>query len=860
MKKLLMVLGLAVALAGCDDNTGRTEVSLCGDWKFAKDPTAALDASAVAFDDAAWQTVEVPHDWAISGPFIPEGDCGTGKLPWQGVGWYRRTFALSGAAFARVKAGGALWLEFDGVMASPKVYVNGKLAGGWDYGYMSFRVDVAPFVKEGENTLAVRADTRDHKSRWYPGAGIYRAVRLVAAEPVHLVPGTEFVTTPSIVKDTALVRVAFAVTNRAATAAGVEAGVRILDAAGTVVGTAIGDSRELRAGGTLDFALSVEVKNPKLWDVEAPNLYVAEIGVRAGKAADVKAVRFGIRTTEFTADDGFHLNGRRVQLYGVDLHADMGPLGMAFNRSVMKRQLSIMKDMGVNALRTSHNACDPQVLELCDEMGIVVWNECFDKWDGTAGRRPEQNLEEYVSRNLRAFVRRDRNHPSVVMWSIGNEIPPDGHDWNGKNPKATNGMSAVRFRQFRNAIREFDATRPVGIGCCHANAIGTGMFAELDLTGWNYHRQYAHVKAKHPDKPTVYSESASALSSYGFFSMPPSPYKTAFNVPEREVDGYDHNAAPWSDIPDIEFWRMEKDRYCAGEFVWTGIDYLGEPTPYIRSNTFPMMKDVPIRELARSSYFGIVDLMGIPKDRFWLYRSHWNKKDETIHILPHWNWNRPLPHQAPGAKHQVPASVPVYVYTSGDSAELFLNGKSFGKREKETEESYPLGDNKEWNNPCGDFRTNDYYRVCGRYRLRWFDVPYEPGELKVVAYRRGKKIGEQTMRTADYPVAVKLTPEAKDLPADGETCVFVQVDLVDAKGTRDPWAENRVSFKIDGPGKILAVGNGNPRGLEPFTVVSSHPLYFGKAVAVVRRDKGATGAIRLTASVEGMKPAVVEFP
>ena len=361
MKKLLMVLGLAVVLAGCDENTGRTVVSLCGDWKFAKDPSAALDASAVAFDDAAWQTVEVPHDWAISGPFIPEGNGGTGKLPWEGVGWYRRTFALSDAAFARVKAGGALWLEFDGVMASPKVYVNGQLAGGWDYGYMSFRVDAAPFVKAGENCLAVRADTRDHKSRWYPGAGIYRAVRLVSAPAVHVSPDS------------------------------VEIGVRLCDASGNVVRTGTPSTRKLPAKSEVTSEMSLVVPAPKLWDVESPNLYVAEIGIRAGEATDVAKVRFGIRTAEFTADDGFHLNGRRVQLYGVDLHADMGPLGMAFNRSVMKRQLSIMKDMGVNALRTSHNACDPQVLELCDEMGIVVWNECFDKWDGTAGLRKDQD-------------------------------------------------------------------------------------------------------------------------------------------------------------------------------------------------------------------------------------------------------------------------------------------------------------------------------------------------------------------------------------------------------------------------------------------------------------------------------------
>ena len=849
MKNLIVALGLAALLAGCDEESGRTVSSLCGEWEFVKDPSAKLGIADAAFASAKWQTVEVPHDWAIEGPFNPEGDGGTGRLPWRGVGWYRRTFALSDAEFSRVQAGDALWLEFDGVMASPRVYVNGKLAGGWDYGYMSFRVDVAPFVKAGENTLAVRADTRDHHSRWYPGAGIYRAVRLVSAPAVHVLPGTEFVTTPKVEKGRAIVHVAFAVTNRLAEAASTEAGVCVRDAAGRMVGSSARLSAyKLRAGGAFDFSFDVEVKDPKLWDVESPNLYTAEIGVRTDGAVDAKKVRFGIRTFEFTADDGFHLNGRRVQLYGVDLHSDMGPLGMAFNRSVMKRQLEIMKDMGANALRTSHNACDPQVLDLCDEMGIFVWNECFDKWEGTSGRKPDQNLEDYVCLNLRAFAKRDRNHPSVFVWSIGNEITPDGYDWKGKNPKAKDGMSAARFRLFRDAIRELDTTRPVGIGCCHANAIGTGMFSELDITGWNYNRQYAKVKAKHPDKPVLYSESASALSSYGFFSVPPSPHKTAFNVAEREVDGYDHNAAPWSDIPDIEFWRMERDRYCGGEFVWTGIDYLGEPTPYIHYDSFPMMKEVPKKELARSSYFGIVDLMGVPKDRFWLYRSHWNKKDETIHILPHWNWEG-------RAKN-----VPVYVYTSGDSAELFLNGKSLGRQSKDMATEFPLEAKEAGDRKCGDFTTNSYYNVCARYRLRWLDVPYEPGELKAVVYRGGKKVGEQTMRTAGKPVAVSLTPEAKELPADGETCVFVQVDVVDANGVRDPWATNRVNFKLTGPGKILAVGNGNPRGLDSFKDVASHPLYFGKAVAVVRRDKGATGPIALTVSAEGLKPAVVTFP
>ena len=450
MRSFCAAVGLvaAAALTGCNETeNARRTTSLCGDgWRFTKDAGGTLKAAAADFDDAAWQTVEVPHDWAISGPFDPETYGGSGKLPWRGVGWYRRTFAVAAETARDVQAGGALWLEFDGVMARPEVYVNGSYAGGWNYGYMGFRVDVAPFVREGENVLAVRADTRDHHSRWYPGAGIYRAVRLVAAPAVHVAPGTAFVTTPGVARESASVRVAFEVTNRLDRAVSVDAGV-CLEGADAKAGGA----KRIEAKGRAAFVFDLEVANPHLWDVENPALYTAKIGVRAKGTLDAETVRFGIRTAEFTADDGFHLNGRRVQLNGVDLHSDMGPLGMAFNRSVMRRQLMVMKDMGANALRTSHNACDPQVLDLCDELGIVVWNECFDKWDGTSGRRKDENLEDYVAENLRAFARRDRNHPSVVVWSIGNEITPNGWGWHGKDPKVQNGMNASASSAPRSA-------------------------------------------------------------------------------------------------------------------------------------------------------------------------------------------------------------------------------------------------------------------------------------------------------------------------------------------------------------------------------------------------------------------------
>ena len=966
MKKMLFVLSLAALVAGCDEKNARTTAALSGDgWKFTRDTTekGSLNASAAQFDDRSWQAVAVPHDWAIEGPFDPNGDNGTGKLPWRGVGWYRRAFNVSAADFDRVQKGGALWLEFDGVMADSKVYVNGKLAGGWQYGYMSFRVDAAPFVHAGVNSLAVRADTRSHHSRWYPGAGIYRDVRLVSAPAVHILPGTAFIHTPGVARESATVHVEFAVTNRLPVAAEVGAGFR-LDWTGNSAPLHVlkpsakgGEKRTIPAKGSALFAFDVEVREPRLWDVEAPNLYNARLAVAApasSDGADMQDVRFGIRTAEFLADDGFHLNGRRVQIYGVDLHSDLGPLGMAFDRSAMRRQLRIMQDMGVNALRTSHNACDPQVLDLCDEMGIVVWNECFDKWDGTSGRRSDQNLENYVDVNLRAFARRDRNHPSVVVWSIGNEIPSVTAD--------PNGTSAARFRRFRQTIRAIDPTRPVGIGCCFTEAVGEGQFAELDISGWNYGSRYHPVRAKNPDKPILYTESASALSSYGYYEQPPAHEKTAYDVPAREVGSYDHNSASWSDIPDQEFARMERDRYVGGEFVWTGIDYLGEPTPY----GLGIIK-LPEPELARSSYFGICDLMGLPKDRYYLYRAYWNKKSHTIHILPHWNWA--------GREGQ---KVPVYVYTDGDSAELFLNGKSLGKRVKGerqlppnfaagkacTASSEEVGDNRanyakhatdqdantrwcalggakgQWlqvdlgeaktfklvsvsgergddayawtikvsddgqtwrdyakkaldqkqaftqkqetaryvrvvfddlkpgtwasvrelvvSDALAPFMLNPYYAVCDDYRLRWFDVTYEPGELKVVAYKDGAVIGEKTMRTAGKAEAVRLTRE-DDVVLPGEVTV-VQVDVVDAQGTPDPRATNRIQFELSGPGEIVAVGNGNPRCFESFKK-TDYPLYFGKAVVVVRRNRTSVPnqTLVLTAKSEGLRSVNVEL-
>ena len=934
-------------------------------WRFTRNPQGRLDVAAVGYDDSAWEKVEIPHDWAIAGPFQPDGDGNTGKLPWRGIGWYRTEIDLPRPMLDDLTAGGVIWLEFDGVMARPKVWLNGHFAGGWDYGYMGFRLDVSKWIKEGTNLLTVQADTRNHNSRWYPGAGIYRSVRVESAPGVHIIPDSVAVTAHIKSQHNAQVKTTFSLANRQNKPQKVTVSLTIAPRSKANAST-ICQHRIVEVPPRVNLSMTFDctLAHPKLWDIHDPNLYVAKIEVTSNKQIDRREVNFGVREACFTAHYGFYLNGRRVQLKGVNLHSDMGPLGMAFNRDIMRRQLNIMLNMGVNALRTSHNACDPQLLDLCDELGIVVWNECFDKWDGTAGILPGEPLEPYVIRNLQAFVKRDRNHPSVIAWSIGNEIFPDPCKTNIANSRELNGMSIERFRLFRNAIREFDTTRPIGIGCCYPQAIATGMFEALDLSGWNYGAQYRLLKAKHPDKPTVYTESASALSSNGHFAPQPPSGKTNYDQPLLEVDSYEHNAAPWSDIPDIEFARMEADKYCAGEFVWTGVDYLGEPTPYMRPGIFTEINSIPQANLARSSYFGIADLMGFPKDRYWLYRSHWNSNAHTLHISPHWTWG-----DSPSSNRVV------YIYTDGDEAENFLNGVSLGRRRKgESQQALNLAsgktatdssvqtkptqssasnlaldgdldtlwyadkattgawwqvdlgreatfrslgilpesdsvkygwtvltstDGQAWSehsckaigypfrpNPKAttaryirvvfdafetglkpalrefsaspsteSCRVNPYYAVCDRYRLRWFEVPYQPGELKAIAYQDGKPIAESTVRTSGPPVSLRLTDDPYN--ANDAQTRFIQVDLLDANGIRHPWGTNRVTFAIAGPGKILAVGNANPRGLDSFANVASHPLYYGRAAIVIRRT--APGTISLTARAKGLADGVLKL-
>ncbi len=646
-RKIVVMLGVAAVTsiltpqAGAAETAGRQVVNFNGEWKFAQGSQPG--AEKVDFDDSAWQAVRLPHDWAIAGPFNANEDGYAGKLPWRGEGWYRKTFTLDKADDGR-----RVYLDFDGVMAFPKVYVNGQLAGEWDYGYMSFRVDATPHVKFGAaNVIAVHVDTRSHGTRWYPGAGIYRKVTMTLCRPVHVAHWGIFVTTTDVSDASATVHVRSTVENHRGAATPVRVETVLRSPSGRMIGRGV-TTGTAPAGGTCELEQLLAVAEPQRWDISNPKLYTAQVAVRVdGKVMDDETTPFGIRTFEFTANDGFHLNGRRVQLYGVCLHHDQGPLGAAFYPRAMQRQLEIMRDMGVNAIRTSHNPPAPELLDLCDRMGFVVWDEAFDKWDGTADRvRGEPPLKAYGEKQIRSFVMRDRNHPSIVVWSVANEIGAGGRD--GITPERTKFMS--------DFVRKYDTTRPVGMACHIPGMAEQPNFDALDLTGWNYMRRYATYRQRNPDKPIIYSESASALSTRGFYELPLPQRKTEYSK-QLQVNSYDLNAADWSDIPDAEFKLMNDDRFVAGEFVWTGFDYLGEPTPFSRE--------------AKNSYFGIVDLCGIPKDRFYLYRSYWRPETTTVHILPHWNW-----------PDRVGQKVPVFVYTNGDSAELFLNGKSLGRRQK----------------------------------------------------------------------------------------------------------------------------------------------------------------------------------
>lgn len=827
--------------------------------------------SQPSFDDNGWRKLDLPHDWAIGGPFDIKLAGNTGKLPSPGVAWYRKHFILP-ATDAKKQ----ISLEIDGAMSYPMVWCNGQFVGGWPYGYSSFGLDLTPYLKPGaENVVAVRLDNPDKSSRWYPGGGIYRNVWLTKTQPVHVAHWGTFVTTPEVSPSKASIKVTTSLVNDSSKAveATISTVIHNLDSSNQVTGQGItlpAVTQSVPPSGKVEFKQEGIVTDPKLWDTLHPNRYVALSTVSVeGKTIDSVETPFGIRDIQFTVDNGFLLNGKRVQLQGVCDHHDLGALGAAFNERATERQLEILKKMGVNALRTSHNMPAPELLDLCDRMGILVMDESFDCWNIRKGANDYNRLwENWHEKDLRAEIQRDRNHPSVIMWSLGNEIPGQGSK-----------ESVPIVEELVRIAHEADPTRPASAGGNGVSRWNPDFAKAYDILGENYEPgSYPRIRTNNPLKPLFASETSSCVSSRGeyFFQTPegmaavnevlrkkvddryttavkkaqaegkPTPTPPSFKPEEFkavsentheggmenfQVSSYDLYAPGWAQTPDDEFKGLDQAPYTAGEFVWTGFDYLGEPTPYNSDMTNLLnFRNDPVKQAemekqlkelgkvkcpSRSSYFGIVDLCGFPKDRFYLYQARWRPDLPMVHILPHWNW-----------PDRVGKVTPVHVYTSGDEAEVFLNGKSLGRKKKA-----PL-----------------------EYRLRWDDVVYQPGELKAVAYKDGKQWAETMVRTTGPALKLTLEPDRAKIKNDGLDLSFVTLTVADKDGQMVPRSHNPITFSVSGPGEIVATDNGDAADLTTFSS-PERKAYNGLAMAIVRAKKGANAPITVKATSEGLDPA-----
>ena len=827
-KKLLLMMLLVLPV--CVAAQVRTERLLEKGWKFTREDNATF--SATECDDSKWQSVTVPHDWAIYGPFSIDNDkqnlaitqdgqkeamehAGrTGGLPFVGTGWYRLDFDAP-----EFCAGKTATLVFDGAMSHARVWLNGHEVGYWPYGYNSFYFDITPYLKPGEtNTLAVRLENEHESSRWYPGAGLYRNVHLVINEDAYVPTWGTQLTTPVVKKEYAKVHL---LTGLRMPEGKQLADYRIVtelkDASGKVVATAENRGSKYDDG---KFVQDFVVDRPALWTPETPALYTAESRIYEGsELKDEYTTRFGIRSIEIIPDKGFFLNGERTVFKGVCNHHDLGPLGGIANVAGIRRQIRILKDMGCNAIRTSHNMPAPELVEACDEMGMMLMAESFDGWKTPKVPNGYNKLfDEWAEKDLVNLLRHFRNNPSIVMWCIGNEVPDQ---WNGATgPKLTRFLQDICHRE--------DPTRPVTQGMDAPDAVvNNNMAAVMDVPGFNYRPfKYAENYKKLPQQISLGSETASTISSRGVYKFPV-VRRAMQKYDDHQASSYDVEHCGWSDLPEDNFIWHEDYPWSIGEFVWTGFDYLGEPTPYY--------SDWP----SHSSLFGIIDLAGIPKDRYYLYRSHWNKDVETLHILPHWNWE--------GREGEV---TPVFVYTNYPSAELFINGKSQGKRTKDLTVTID-------NSKCDSVGSTTFKRQQ-RYRLMWMDTKYEPGTVKVVAYdANGKAVAEKEIHTAGKPYAIKLEADRTKIAADGKDLSFVTVSVVDKDGNLCPLADNEIKFKVKGKGYYRAGANGNPASLESFQKPQMK-VFSGMMTAIVSSTEEA-GEIVLEASSKGLKTAKLEI-
>ena len=784
----------------------RQETLLKDSWQFCKGDKATA---------GTWQNVSIPHDWAIFGPFDRNNDLQkvaveqngekvatwktgrTGGLPFIGKGSYKTTFMVTDTTDR------SLTLIFDGAMSNAHVLVNGKEVGYWPYGYNSFYVDINSAVRPGENTLEVDLENFKQASRWYPGAGLYRNVHLINTHRVHVPVWGTFITTPEVSSKFASIKLDIEIKG----AKKLEQwpnGEKIIVT--TVIKSPNGKEvarkeNEYIARGQI-FSQNFIVNNPELWSPDSPALYVATSTLSLnGKVVDSYDTRFGIRSIKYVPEKGFFLNGKYTKFKGVCNHHDLGPLCAAVNRSALRHQIELLKEMGANAIRTSHNMPAPELVELCDELGIMLMIEPFDDWSF----RPKSPngygrfFNEWAERDMENMVKHYRNSPAVVMWSIGNEVTGQ---WSHV------GMDELVMLQ--DVIHRLDPTRPATCGCDQIKSVlDNGFAAALDIPGFNYKPQfYDECHQRLPQGLILGSETASTVSSRGVYHFPVvwGEHHTVTH-PDHQSNSYDNEACSWSNTPDYDFARDDDNEWVIGQFVWTGFDYLGEPSPY-DTDAWPN----------HSSVFGIIDLASLPKDRYYLYRSVWNKKSPTLHILPHWNWK--------GREGEI---TPVFVYTSYPKAELFINGKSYGMREK-----------------------NDS-TLMNRYRLMWNEIKYEPGEVKVVAYdSNGYAAMEKTIKTTGKPHHLVASVNHNTLKADGEDLAYITVQVADKDGNIVPTDNRLVKFKVTGAGKFRATANGDPTCLYSFQG-EEMPLFSGALTAIVQAAN-ESGTIEFTATAKGVKP------
>ena len=833
MKKnlLLIFLSVIIGMTSCspsqNDNT-RQRTSFNDNWRFSLGDVEG--ASVFTFDDNDWRQLNLPHDWAIEGEFSKDNPSGTGggALP-GGIGWYRKTFVADEAY-----AGKKVFIDFDGVYMNSEVFINGHSLGKRPYGYISFRYDLTPYLKIGEeNVIAVRVDNQEQpNSRWYSGCGIYRNVWLTVTNPIHVDLWGTYVTTPQVSDKEATVSVCTSVKNERTALAEVKVISSLLDAEGNRVGETT-SVLPISKDSVGTYQQTVKVISPILWSVNNPYLYTLETEVWADdKLVDTYETTTGIRSFEFSADKGFVLNGEQVKIKGVCMHHDLGCLGAAVNTRAIERQLEILREMGCNGIRCSHNPPAPELLQLCDEMGFIVMDETFDMWRKKKTRYDYSlYFNEWHERDLTDLMLRDRNHPSIFMWSIGNEVLEQWSDANADTLSLEEANMILNFghsaemlakegsemsvnslltKKLADMTRTLDPTRPVTAGCNEPNPYNH-LFASgaLDIIGFNYHDDwFMGVPKNFPGKPFIVTESVSSLMTRGYYKMPsdkpilcPERWNKPYYDPSFSCSSYDHCRAPWGSHHENTLRLVSENDFISGQYIWTGFDYIGEPTPY----GWP----------ARSSYFGIVDLAGFPKDIYYMYQSQWTDKD-VLHLFPHWNWEEGQ-------------EIDLWAYFNhADEVELFINGRSQGVKTM----------------------PEDKYHVVWR-------VKYEPGTIKAVSRKDGKVVVEKEIHTAGEPAQIRLSADRTEIQADGTDLSFITVEIVDKDGNLCPNADNLVNFDVQGAAFIAGVDNGNQTSMESFKA-PHRKAFYGKCL-VVLQNNGERGDIQLNAVSEGLEKAMLNI-